>query len=323
MDNVGNIIDMPPLRGKPCFGRPETFFRHGYATKKVPNVYGSMVDSSNHQCGRCPVRIACGFVCTVRVFQNSEMKDALSAWVKDCDSRQNGTRIYTGASGRFWTEFLKAIVRRGPFSNSNDRWLKGQDELLRTQQREKAVVAKRRQRERDRRNRTREMLLPTLQAIQNLLDHRDELAKLLQAAIGEKGLHRSISRITLSSARQSASLTANVWLSRELIMMAGIEARPGTIAGFMVDCGLAQEKTYAILKGSMSRYLARIFELEGKGKGRIIWPRFVPDADLYQRYDDCCPEDDDKVVGTSVDLLVLEILRDALLKLRVRKIPYT
>ena len=43
-DGIGNITAMPHLLGKPCFGRPETFFRHGNRT--LPYTL-----SSGRKCG--------------------------------------------------------------------------------------------------------------------------------------------------------------------------------------------------------------------------------------------------------------------------------
>ncbi|MCY7280139.1 MAG: hypothetical protein LH610_04445 [Sphingomonas bacterium] len=199
LDEAGNILGMPLLRKKPCFGRPETFLRHGARIRRIKNRYGKEIDSSQHQCGSCPelTHASCGIVVKQRVQGDPKIHAALRDWMDDCDTRHHGEKVYVKESGRFWLLFKQAIATRGPFKSSNDRALHQYEVQRAEEQTEK--WRKRRARDRARLRKDRQSaavtVQPTAQFLENALNERDEREVALYAVLGTPGGNKSRSKV--------------------------------------------------------------------------------------------------------------------------------
>ena len=146
-DGVGNIIAMPILLGKPCFGRPETFFRHGNRTLPHTLPSGAKTRSVAHRCGACAVsgvREACKKVSVERVRSDPKISAALGLWARTSQAL-HAKYVYVGDAGRYWTAVLKAIADRGPFASVNDV-IVAEDDLCKDEKRRKKESAARQQR---------------------------------------------------------------------------------------------------------------------------------------------------------------------------------
>lgn len=118
-DKRGNVLSMPPLIGRPCFGRIETFLRHAKPAEQTKIVRNNREVASRTKCMGCAVRGPCKALVAERIHSSLEIKTALVAWYSRT-MIQHGKRIYTGPVGRLWTIVLKSIVNQGQFNSSND-----------------------------------------------------------------------------------------------------------------------------------------------------------------------------------------------------------
>lgn len=280
-DGQGNVLSMPLLRGKPCFGRPEVFLRQGDSTQKIRNRYRKEIDTLT-RCGRCPVRSSCAMLVKERVNASPEMNAALKSWRDDCGSRHAGRRVYTGQSGRFWTNFLKALANRGPFESSNDARLLELEEQANAKRRAKWAQDKRRARETDRDLRRLLRQPPSREFVANALQERNRRAAILESCAGDPNLPRSVSKILAAHARQTANITADAWLAKTILSEASRSPNPGLISRQLIAWGRNSGKTYATLKARVGDDLRRAAELERHPRGAPKWQRFDPDQDLDQ-----------------------------------------
>lgn len=285
-DGHGNILSMPVLERKPCFGRPEAVFRHGERVKKITNRNGRIVDGTKHQCGKCPAGVheACRDTAFERVSSDPEMNQSYLAWKHYCDAFNKGAPVCTGAASRLWGEFKQAIAKRGPFANSNDAAVVVQQLQKRDAQREKWNREKRRQRKRERERAKEARQPPSKQFVLNLKDERVRRFDALLEVLGQSGQPPSRARVPAHKQVATATITANAWFVRELIQAFGEDANPGKIARLMAKHNLCAGVAAPTLKARMEGDLKRADECERDG----IWKSFDPDADLdsYEYEDD-------------------------------------
>ena len=291
-DGVGNILAMPLLLRKPCFGRPETFFRHG-AMVQLLTVRGRVVESRSHQCGRCPVRDACQVVCKERVLSDPGMTNALLAWSKHSEAISPGNFVYTGTAGYLWTDFKRAVAARGRFSNSNDEAVQDHERAAVLASRMKATYQKRALRERLRREKAKDHETPSPQFLLNADRERDRRADILLSIAGDRKMPACVSKIPLAHARRTADITADAWLTQTIDKAMGFQSGYGIIARKMFEAGRGKGLALATLKARMFKDLCRVAELEKSG----LWSRFDPDLDLL--------EDIEKSIDAADDLGVI------------------
>lgn len=279
-DGVGNILALPLLLKKPCFGRPETFFRHG-AMVQIQTVRGRVIESTSHQCGRCPVRYACQFVCKERVLSDPNMTAALRAWKHHSESMSPGKFIYTGSAGFFWTDFKRAVAGRGRFSSSNDEAIREHERAAVDAVRMKATDRKRASRERLRREKAKDHEIPSPQYLLNAERERDDRADILFSIAGDPKMPPCVSKIPSAHARRTAEITADAWLMQTIDNAMGFRSGYGTLARKMFQDGRGEGLSMASLKARMFKDLCRVAELEQSG----VWSRFDPDLDLLDEID--------------------------------------
>lgn len=284
LDREGNITDMPLLRGKPCFGRPETFLRHG-DRERVIRLNGRQMPSTNHQCRSCPLATwqSCKTVVEHRVQADRGMREAYAAWVKKSDPNA-GKRNFVGQTGRLWGEFKRAIAARGPFSNANDDALAEEEVRNRRSEVDQWRTNKAKQRHKARERRKREQQLPSRQFIENAIRERDNRRDALEAALADPRNPRSFTRVPALKRAATAAITANAWVVRMILAQSGRPCGSGTVAARLVDCGLNEGVALATLKARMPNDFLRAEQCERLG----IWQPFNPDRDLL---DYGCPDD--------------------------------
>jgi hypothetical protein len=277
-DGQGNILKMPPLDRKPCFGRPETVFRHAKRTQKLKLPNGQIVDSIKHRCGSCPAGVhgACVQTAVERVKSDPSIYQALLAWRDYFYVHHNGERTYTGPASIFWVAFKQAVAARGPFQSSNDAEVAKLHLQKRMEQREKWTKKKRTQRQRERAHAKDSKQLPSEQFVINLNEERDRRFDALLEALGQSGQPPSRSRVQQDKREATAMITVNAWATRELQRASGNDVGPGTIARLMVENNLNAGTRLGTLKTRMPKDLKRADECEQDG----LWKRFDPDADL-------------------------------------------
>lgn len=285
-DGKGNILSMPTLPKKPCFGRPEVIFRHGKRTQKRKLRNGRIVDSESHQCGTCPagVREACIRTAFERVKSDPNMDKAFSAWRDDCRAHYNGEYICTGLASLSWVAFKKAIAQRGPFDSPNDAAVAEQERQERDAKREKWKDQKRLQRFRQHQLAQQARQLPSQQFVSNLIEERDIRLDALLEVLGQSGQPPARAKVPADKREATAVITANAWAVRTLLKAAGRDAGPGRVASLMTKHNLAAGVPASTLKARMKNDLKRVAGCEQDG----LWKPFDPDSDLknYETMDD-------------------------------------
>lgn len=286
-DGRGNILSMPVLEAKPCFGRPEVVFRQGKRTRKRELPGGRIVDWKNHPCGSCPAGVheACVRTAHERVMSDPVMWQAFQGWHEDCKTHFNGEFVCIRAASLSWGAFKRAIAARGPFENSNDAEVAKLEQQKRDEQREKWKNRKRLQRHWERALARQEQQLPSGQFVVNLKEERDRRFESLLDVLGRSDQPLSRSRVQPEKREATAGITANAWAVQTLLRASGQNASPGTIARVMVEKNLSAGTQLGTLKTRMPNDLKRADECERDG----LWKRFDADADL----DDYDVEDDD------------------------------
>lgn len=277
-DGQGNILSMPLLPRKPCFGRPEAFFRHGRRVIQVRLPGGRSVDSSKHQCGSCPKGVwqACAETSWERVQSDPAILKAFREWRSFCQANFNGELRYTGPASLLWGAFKEAIASRGPFLSSNDEELERQRVLEQAEKRRKWVEIKRRQREAMRAQARLAKQLPDKQFVSNLISERDRRRDTLLRVLGRSDQPPSRSKVPADKRMATATITANAWAISKLLWASGEDPRPARIARLMVERGLSAGTTYPTLKARIANDLRRARECERDG----LWGTFDPDRDL-------------------------------------------
>lgn len=284
-DGLGNVLSMPLLRGKPCFGLPQVFIRHGKSTRMVTNAYCKRVESKTHRCGRCPIRESCSNLVGERLKSDRSISAALLTWHRYCAQQHNSVPTYSNTAGRKWQAFLQALADRGPFANSNDQKLADWNERDKKDRVEKWRRDKVRQRQRLRTKSKSEGMAPPAQFEDEAKCGRDDRYWDLLEVAGSSEMPPSISKIAAKDAETTAAVTADAWLGRLLISASGGDPNPGAVASWMIQQGRAHGKSYAVLKARLKRDLARADLLEALDVCPS-WRPFDPDADLDLPHDE-------------------------------------
>lgn len=268
LDEQGNIKSMPPLRGKPCFGWPQTFIRHG-AREQLRRTKDGLKTSTNHQCGRCPEPTwqSCKQVVNQRIHGNPGIRAAFLAWTAECNRKHGGQRIFVGETGKLWVAFKKAIAARGPFTSANDELLRKEAERRVLRQRETWRDQKRRQRDRLAAEQEEQRQIPSREFVQAALDERNKRAAQLAAAFSRSDLPRRFTKVLPGDRKKVAELTASAWLARLLLREAGRKTGNTIIAKTLMEWKHDQGVQFDTLKSRVEHDLARGDECERLG----IW----------------------------------------------------
>lgn len=147
-DKSGNVLVMPALIGRPCFGRIETFLRQAKPAEDKKIVRGNREVATRTKCMGCGVRLACKALVAERIKSSPTITDAVLAWHRD-SIKHHGKRVYTGPTGRLWTKVLFAVVGNGRFDSSNDDVVREAMDTAYDRLKEKWRLDKRRQRKSD------------------------------------------------------------------------------------------------------------------------------------------------------------------------------
>ena len=270
-DGSGNIIDMPVLLHKPCFGRPEVFLRHGATEQKFTAANGEEVVSLT-RCDRCAlvgVRAACESVVMERVAADPIISAAFDDWSEQTELHPT-ERSYTGPIGRYWTTFREAVAARGPFDSVNDAAVAAHEAGLEEGRRQAARIKKRNQRA----TRQYNGQAPTDDFILAALAERKRRYNVLADLTGDPSAPRFAAKLPL----HGCEITADVWLGDLLLRQVGRLAGAADIARWLVK----NRRTHGVAMGRLRVRvyddLRRVSQLEATEHGPAIWAAFDPDA---------------------------------------------
>lgn len=278
-DGKGNLLaidGVTALERKPCFGRPEYFFRHGRKAGPTIKTSYATLKSTASRCGRCPIYDACMKLNLERLDSCPPAKAALIAFR---DGQVGRKRSYTGPkAGRLWEAFKRAIADHGPWSSFNDAALEAlkaaKDATVREADRRRA---KRWYAARRATNHTEEapnepMPAAVFKGIQHLRDdinaHRDRRRDLLRHLRANPDAPPSIRKL----ADHSCEIMADVWRAKATLDMEGREVTVPNVLAFFERHHIS----YPIsgLRVRLYADLKRLNTLERDH--RDLWPRVLP-----------------------------------------------
>lgn len=287
-DGQGNVLSMPLLRSKLCFGRIEYLFRHGHKDQPLVNQ-GPRMAAKPTKCSRCPsmTKTSCQKLVAERVHADENIKAAMRDWRNAGQEADNDPNMQNRAKLRYnrfdgpifanlWGNCLEAIAERGPFSNSNDAATR--DEIIDKAERKRIRDAKRQQSKRriERLERQAARVEPPIQFTRAAERERDRRITQLMAARKLPKIHPRVSKLT----DEGCELTGYAWYYETMQTAMGEKTKAGTMAKWLVeDEGLDHGKPYDTMKDRLRHDLARARAIEA-GKLGDIWQEFNPDADL-------------------------------------------
>ena len=281
-DGKGNVLKMPLLTSKLCFGRIEYRIRHGHKNSRKPNPRYKAVP----KCSRCPPSTvhSCDQLVAERIKSSPEITEAVLKWKAACNKAESDMdphaygkhyweRFTNDPFGYLWQGIRHSIVNHGRFSNSNDNAVKEQIEETARRKREKHAEDMRKRRKRERKERQKKNQPPPEFFVHAAWDECLKRTDQLKAARSVSGMSRQIS--TLND--QGCELTAYAWYYAELHGFRELEVKPGSMARWLIEVDLAPGQSYDNLKGRLKRDLARAREIDNGVYGDI-WQRFDPDT---------------------------------------------
>jgi len=279
-DGRGNIIDMPLLRRKPCFGRPERYFRalpdsqRAAALEDPTRREFNLFTFGGTPCERCPVHDACAAVAFERVDSVLELNTKLEQWAEASERYLGKKRFIFGPARDAWQAFLAAIISSGGWSSVNDgRVAAAAHETLdkrRADRRESAL----RSRQAKRRH-TAPLSISTIDdrltdAINRESDRR--YAILIDMAKRKSG-PKSCRRLNAEQCRR----LIEVWKAKSSMMVAGNpHPRHCDIISWLKHHTSITDVQEQSLPTIVSRAIERVAELQQEVDGTYIWPPFCP-----------------------------------------------
>lgn len=269
-DGNGNIVDMPLLADKQCFGRPERFLRGAHESATPP--YSGR--NKTHEwrltrCQRCPVMRECSDVVTERIESSSAVGNAFTTW-DDATEGMPGKERFKRRAGRLWDAFLRAIEGHGGWTNVNDKRLAEHEvaEAFRRKDKQKRQRAEARKRARDRRRGVAPRI--TYEFLVAVEAERSRRLQILLDLRGKPYAPRWITRLS----PEGCERTADVWAAMKKLERAGERVTGKAVADHLIKVGRDQGASPDSLKTRVYKDFDRIFDLERDHAGVTIWPAF-------------------------------------------------
>lgn len=277
-DGRGNVTDMPLLKGKPCFGRPERLIRGLFEGEAWYDEHGNRRPGET-PCHRCEelclgTFLACQNVASERIGTAPAIEAAFVDWI-DATGNASGPVCFSGAHSRRWKAYLDAIASHGGWTNINDDQVKvaaiTAAENDRKRRRENERV--RRQRERElRASLGRPVTAEFLKSVDLERDRRAIHLKSLRVVRGDKPQDTLWLR---NLPDETCERVANVWRAREVVERSNGFSSGKAIAEELDASGHSNGMTLATLQARVSDDLKRIKKLEDDTAGESLWGKWT------------------------------------------------
>lgn len=270
-DKAGNITRMPELTGKPCFGIPTAYLRHG--RRRASYVPRLKERKHNSRCDRCKIRKACVKVVIERVKvvaqASSEFRQLLGVWSEAEGMEAGGFDRASEKLGKgHWTRMIH-LLAEVDFSNSNDEhvaahWDERCAEAEKKERNAKAAALRSAWAKGDR--------------LEYLTDGLDagarERAQALEDLLQSDSVPKYLKRFPIESVER----VTTVWWGREFAMLTGKKENANAIATILRAQGRSLDKSQSVLRAAVKKDLEQyIPKLEANAKyngGTAIWPKF-------------------------------------------------
>ena len=279
-DGVGNIVDMPLLLKKGCFGRPERFYKGTVGGKIWRNKDGIEL-AAQTSCNRCAEKTpgvfnACANVVDERVASNPEIKRALEAWMTSCDLlRPLGFRHFHPPHAKFWQAFVDAILASRGWTSVNEDQVRLHERRRAEQQREQ-----RNRKAREKRRKAREARKAARNPLPDgyleaLDEERDRRAVHLKSLRCLNGASKRDMMWLKNLPDETCERIADVWAARELLTAKRQDTSNMAIAAFLIKTRpryhkLQQKSLAARVGEDIKKRLDRLEDLRGKS-GQPVW----------------------------------------------------
>lgn len=271
-DGLGNVVEQPLIRRKPCFGRPESFIRRAFDKPRRDYVSKTLgVIPSLNRCHKCPVVEACTDLCIERIESDATIEQALDAFFAIADRHADNRKFKEPNAQRAWNTFLHSIRAHGGWTSINDLRV-----ILDVREKHKERAKKRRESSKTarlklklaRQGKPRLLTRAILSAIAVERDRR--LVILDQVSASPKG-PRWVSKLS----KEGRCRVVNVWEARTILAREGGAVTGRAAAEWLIRAGKAPKISAASLTTAMLRDFERIQKLERELAGQAIWAEFV------------------------------------------------
>lgn len=279
-DGKGNIIDMPLLPRKPCFGRPERYFRAMPDSRRA----AALEDQSLREfmrfipggtpCEKCPVNDACAAVTFERIDSVLGLNTRLEAWAEASEQFQGEKRFIISPARDAWAAFLDAIVSGGGWSSVNDARVAAAAHEANERRLENRRTAAHRSRQA--RKRRHPSVPPSI--IDNRLIHAidkesDRRRIRLLDLVSRKTGPRSIRSLKVENCLR----LINVWKAQVSLAVAGHQhPRTCDIIAWLKQHAPISGVQEQSLPTIVNRAIERVAALQKEVNGTYIWPPFCP-----------------------------------------------
>jgi hypothetical protein len=277
-DGMGNVQDMPLLRGKPCFGRPERWARTLAGPK--PYFRDGELEQGDTTCDTCRDRspntfAACGQIVDERLRSNPSVQQALDVWIRGAEHLY-GEQAFQGLAGRLWESFMLAISDHGGWTNKNN-------ELVKLHAIREAEVNKQRENELRKQRRAEQRAAHrgppagiTGDFIQQLEAEAIGRANKLKAVVrAAGGTNRQVLPAWAQLKPHVCERIAEVWKSQLILERAGKRTSGQNIATLVSKRPPYDQVPFTTLRARVYDDLKRIAKLESGDHGDPIWPKWT------------------------------------------------
>lgn len=279
-DGKGNIIDMPLLTRKPCFGRPERHFRampdnQRAAALENPSLRDMMLFiPGGTPCERCPVYDACETVVFERIDSVPELGTRLNEWAQASDPLQGEKRFVISPARETWAAFLEAIISGGGWSSVNDARVAAAVHEAKEKRDENRRTAARRKRQANGRRHPSSPPSTIDDRLTHAIDQEsDRRRALLLDMISCKSAPKPIRNLNVEKCQR----LIDVWKAQASLAVAGHQAsRTRDIVAWLKQHAPIEGVQEQSLPTIVSRAIERISALKKEVKGIYIWAPFCP-----------------------------------------------
>jgi hypothetical protein len=270
-DGSGNIVKMPELYRKPCFGIPTAFLRHYYeAATFIPRTKRR---EFNGRCSRCKVSKACEKVSSERwaevAKRDPEFHELLGRWKDNNGLEQGGFAFaFKILHQGHWSRMVQQL-RIQEFNSVNDplvqEYWNRQDSLDRIKRQKKSFA-------RIKRDWKTGKNISVL--LERLADSRRSRVKLLVTAARQEKPPKYLKHIST----ESIGMTCKVWEGRQIAIYMDGKLNASAIAtGMKKYADKMDGWSHNALRSRVKADLTRISKLESHAQyngGTPIWPKY-------------------------------------------------
>jgi len=272
-DGAGNVIDMPLVTGKPCFGRPERFIR-GAEDQAVPPFTGrnNTPKLRKTRCERCNLVNECAELVTERLDSAPAAGAAYIEWDELARDLPPLRKFKGKECNCLWLRFQASLKAHGGWSNCND-FNVHVDRIARSEASKRAAAAhkrKKRSEERDARMLAScTLAAATITALSLERDHRRDLLLRLRANDRSPAFLRKMTDVTCER-------TADVWWAKAVLLTKNLPVNGPAIAEMLINHQRCWNLSPTSMLSRISEALRRLKRLEQHEASAAIWPAFTP-----------------------------------------------